>query len=286
MLLTKRGLFIGLTGLDVVYYGSSFPKENCKTKYDKVATYCGGPACNAALTYALLGGDATLLTNVGSSSVGHMIKKDLEGYGIEVVDMCGDFDIKNVSSIYVNTKTGERTILSGRNKVENEIDIRRAYLAMKGCYFCLYDGHFARLDDFLITNKAPIILDLGNYDPRYEALLSEKAFPIASSAFAAGCDAEALFKEKGCRYYAITNGEKPIVYRVKDNYGEIEVPSVKAIDTLGAGDIFHGAFVAFYFNSPDSAEEALQKAAMFASLSTEVEGVIEGILHAKKVMRL
>ncbi len=41
---------------------------------------------------------------------------------------------------------------------------------------------------------------------------------------------------------AITHGEKPIQYRSQNQSGWVNVPSVKAVDTLGAGDIFHGAF--------------------------------------------
>lgn len=46
----------------------------------------------------------------------------------------------------------------------------------------------------------------------------------------------------GIAHIAITHGEKPIVYRSGAQNGEIEVPLVPAIDTLAAGDIFHGAF--------------------------------------------
>jgi sugar/nucleoside kinase (ribokinase family) len=48
---------------------------------------------------------------------------------------------------------------------------------------------------------------------------------------------------------AITRGNKPISYQSGDRDGEIPVPQVNAVDTLGAGDIFHGAFCYYLVNS-------------------------------------
>jgi len=43
-------------------------------------------------------------------------------------------------------------------------------------------------------------------------------------------------------HIAITQGAKPILYSTNEICGEIPVPQIQPIDTLGAGDIFHGAF--------------------------------------------
>jgi len=43
-------------------------------------------------------------------------------------------------------------------------------------------------------------------------------------------------------HIAITQGAKPILYSSNEICGELPVPQIQPVDTLGAGDIFHGAF--------------------------------------------
>ena len=50
-----KGLFVGLCTRDIVYYIDEFPQCNHKIKTEEFATYIGGPATNAAITFAVLG---------------------------------------------------------------------------------------------------------------------------------------------------------------------------------------------------------------------------------------
>jgi len=65
---------------------------------------------------------------------------------------------------------------------------------------------------------------------------------------------------------AVTNGAGPIEYWSDDDKGTIAVPEVSAIDTLGAGDIFHGAFCYFFRRDRDF-PQALADAAEVAAAS-------------------
>jgi len=65
---------------------------------------------------------------------------------------------------------------------------------------------------------------------------------------------------------AITCGERPIIYSEKGSHGTLPVPVVPVVDTLGAGDIFHGAYC-YFLLSGRSFREALEKAAEVASRS-------------------
>ena len=75
----------------------------------------------------------------------------------------------------------------------------------------------------------------------------------------------------GPRLVAITHGAKSIEYGVADKLGEIAVDQVQAIDSLGAGDILHGAFCHFLATGLDELD-ALAQAATVASKSTESFG--------------
>jgi sugar/nucleoside kinase (ribokinase family) len=75
----------------------------------------------------------------------------------------------------------------------------------------------------------------------------------------------------GLRRAAITRGEKAVVYYDGDQVGEIPVEQVQVVDTLGAGDIFHGAFGYTYARLHDFAA-ALGEAARVAAKSCEYFG--------------
>ncbi len=46
----------------------------------------------------------------------------------------------------------------------------------------------------------------------------------------------------GIPVVVITAGDGPVTWTTSDGAGEVGVPQVRAVDTLGAGDVFHGAY--------------------------------------------
>lgn len=54
-----KGLFVGITSLDYVFYSDNNPAPDSKIITKEYERYVGGPATNAAITYSLLGGDAS-----------------------------------------------------------------------------------------------------------------------------------------------------------------------------------------------------------------------------------
>jgi sugar/nucleoside kinase (ribokinase family) len=65
---------------------------------------------------------------------------------------------------------------------------------------------------------------------------------------------------------AITRGAGPIGWSDGSGSGTIRPPQVDAVDTLGAGDIFHGAFC-HYLARGSTFVAALEQAARIAALS-------------------
>lgn len=76
---------------------------------------------------------------------------------------------------------------------------------------------------------------------------------------------------------AVTQGEGPIFWKNACGAGSVSPPVVKAIDTLGAGDVFHGTYCYFKFERGLSFAEALQQAAQVAASSVQHRGVAQGI---------
>ncbi len=285
---SPKGLFVGLCTKDILYYTDDLPAHNHKSKTEDFAVYIGGPAANAAITYAALGGDATLATCLGDGTESRAMIEELNGYGVKVLNYSEYETVPNTACIVVSSD-GKRTILSGQHKFE----VNQTY-DLSDYDFVLFDCNQQEISlDILAGLDVPIgktvILDAGSLKPNIEKFLERADIVIASEDFkdAAG---NTIF-EMNCdaAHKAITRGERPVLYGGKgesqegelSSYQKKELPveSVEAVDTLGAGDIFHGAFCYGFFEKGYSCEDALIFAGKVASESVKYRGPREWIKH-------
>lgn len=262
----KKAVFIGLTGIDYVYYLDEFPEENHKCKTLEYAKYIGGPAANAAITYAALGGDATLITAYGHSSESNTITEELASLGVKVINVSSDDKLPGISTICI-TGEGKRTIISGQNKYE---DIDLSNVKLDEYDLALFDCNQQDISLPLLEKvSCDIVLDAGSFKENVEKYLEKATIVISSEQFkdAMGRDIfEMPYDNISMR--AITRGEKSI--RIAN--GEIGVGAVECVDSLAAGDIFHGAFCYAYLEKNFDFEQSLNYAAAIASESVKYKG--------------
>ena len=260
-----KGLFVGLCTTDIVYYADTFPEENKKIKVNDYARYIGGPAANAAITYALLGGEATLATCLGSSFESKVMIEELQTYGVNVLNYSTQSMLPNTASILIS-KNGERTIISGQHSFLCE----KQY-PLDEYDFVLFDCNQQEisLDILKQCSDKTIVLDAGSWKPNIEQFLQSATIVIASEVFA-NPNGKNVFELEQCQtaHRVMTRGERSVLYENE----EIPVPQVKAEDTLGAGDIFHGAFCFAYFHEKKTVKDALEFAANVASESVKYKG--------------
>ena len=291
----KKGLFVGLCTKDILYYTDELPAHNHKSKTEDFAVYLGGPATNAAITYAALGGDATLATCLGDSTESRAMIEELNGYGVKVLNYAEYDTVPNTACIVVSSD-GKRTILSGQHRftVNRKYDLRKYDFALFDCnqqeisldILAGFDGTEGK-----ITARKPVVLDAGSFKPNVEKFLERADVVIASEDFK-DAEGNTIFEmECNALHKAMTRGERPILYRgveveqeicvdlKGDGTKELPVEPVKAVDTLGAGDIFHGAFCYGYFEKGYSCEEALVFAGKVASESVKYKGPREWMVH-------
>ena len=283
------GLFAGLCGLDVVYYDTqALPQENEKLRIRNFDLTIGGPAANAAITYSQMGGEAYLVSAIGDSAESRLIKEKLRRYHVNVIDIANAQSLSkcNISAIYVNTEQATRTIFSGQANVQKSRNIDFEEVAKKA-KFILYDGNMPVLENKLIQyvdhyDKA-LVIDAGSYKPGFDVCFERATAVISSENFAnpQGLDVFALQKVYGFRHAAKSCGSKPLQYMHEGQIQQISIPAVSAVDSLGAGDILHGAFCYYHYVEKLPFAAALEKAAAFASYSVEKQGVADGIAHAK-----
>lgn len=284
----KKGLFVGLCTKDILYYTDDLPTHNHKSKTEEFATYIGGPAANAAITYAALGGDATLATCLGVSTESRVMIEELKGFGVKVLNYSEYDTLPNTACIVVSSD-GKRTILSGQQKFE----VNREY-DLDDYDFVLFDCNQQEisldiLSVFGTSEGKTVILDAGSWKLNIEKFLERADIVIASEDFKDAAGNTIFEMCCGAEHKAMTRGERPILYQKTDacrdggpalrDKKELPVEPVKAVDTLGAGDIFHGAFCYGYFEKRYSCEEALRFAGAVASESVKYRGPREWMRH-------
>ncbi|WP_280400102.1 PfkB family carbohydrate kinase [Nocardia carnea] len=282
----KTALFVGLSTVDIAYLVDTYPAEDTKTQAAGQHIGAGGPATNAAVAFAALGGAPTLVTAVGTHRLGDLIRADLAAHEVRIVDVRAGSDHQPpVSSIVVAESAATRTIVSlDGTRIAVEYDHRLAGL-LTGTNVVLVDGHYPELAAGLCAGAGalgiPVVLDAGRFKESHIALLPHIRSAICSAAFTPpGTDPGdtgavlAYLRDAGVANIAVTNGGEPIVGLAGDREFRIAIPAVRAVDTLGAGDILHGAFCYFTSTGHDFVR-ALTLAADVASFSCRFFGTRE-----------
>jgi sugar/nucleoside kinase (ribokinase family) len=119
----------------------------------------------------------------------------------------------------------------------------------------------------------PVVLDGGAWKPWSPDYLRLADTVVVSEAFHAGGPdgLGALCAGLGIVRWAMTRGAKGVHWYDRGRSGEIPAVKVNAIDTLGAGDIFHGAFCYFFARRGDFVG-ALTDASRIAAKSCTTAG--------------
>ncbi len=270
-----KGLFIGLITIDIQFLVDRFPKENTKVKASGCHLFTGGPATNASVIFAALQGKATLVTSIGENHFSGFMRNELESLLVSVIDLTPHSkNLPTFASIMTNSANGDRTVLS-YNPARVEADSSTLQKTIQQYDIIMIDGFHREVSFELIqtakTLDIPVVLDGGSWKEGLEKLLpyidiavcSEHFFPPGTSTFTEVFD---YLKKKDIKRAAITRGGESIIFYDRDTSGTIPVQNIRARDTLGAGDFFHGAFCYFYANKRNF-EDALKKASEIAAKS-------------------
>ncbi|MBD0335730.1 MAG: sugar kinase [Cyanobacteria bacterium Co-bin13] len=247
-----HGLFVGLITLDCIYQVDHVPSSDEKTVAEDCLLVAGGPATNAAVAFRYLGNSAQIVGGLGQHPVTSLIRTDLAAQGVEIYDLLpGQTASPSLSTILVTAGTGDRAVVS-RNAVNSQADPEQLSAdLLDGVEGVLIDGHQMAVGTQIARlarqRQIPVILDAGSWKPGFENLLPLATSVIASARFLPpGCqslkDTLDYLEQLGIPEIAITRGTKPILYSLGSQRASLPVPTVTAKDTLGAGDIFHGAF--------------------------------------------
>ena len=274
-----RILCIGMPVRDLTFRVSGVPARGSKENATHFEEICGGNALNAAIGIVRLGGRASVcgpMGDVKETSARYIFDK-LAHEGIEtqhIVHMPGL--VTPISAIMIDP-TGERTIVTFRDPELWKVSLPPTETLLDDCDAILTESRCAEFCTDLcaeaVRRGIPVIVDVDRAMSLREGLLNASSHlvfssePLQETADIAD-DAKALHKiaKLTKSFLAGTRGPQGTIW-LDENGGIQETPAfhVHTVDTLGAGDVFHGAF-ALAITEKQELRQALRFASAAAAL--------------------
>ena len=251
-----RILCVGMPVRDLTFRVDAVPARGSKIRTDDYTELSGGNAPNAAIGIARLGGEVRLSGPMGDAEEhgAEFIYKRMASEGIDTTHLVRVSGATTPVSAVISDSGGERTIVTYRDPKLWKVELPRADTLLDGCAALLTENRCAEfVTDLCLAAKQrglPVVLDADQVMALREGLLTASTHIVFSEealrATAGIDDLEAALRriaELTPAFVAVTRGQQGVIWL--DNSGEAQsMPSfpVHVVDTLGAGDIFHGAF--------------------------------------------
>lgn len=270
----------GMAVIDEVYRVDEFPQPGTKTRATDFRAILGGCAANAAVAIRRLGGEARVIAPLGgpegSDITGDTILALLAREQIDASQVARVTGATSSLSSILIDDSGERLIVNYRHPALQTARPADPLHAIAGADAVLTDNRFP---EFVLpiaraakARGAIVVLD-GDKPTRMTDELLVTATHIVFSAdglrATAGTDdleaALALVAQRTDAFLAVTNGPNDMLWRANGTLHRMPAFRVAVVDTLAAGDVFHGAF-ALALAEGEEPEAAMRFAAATAAI--------------------
>lgn len=248
-------LCLGNVAYDITLPMEDYPVENVKYRLTNRVECGGGQASNCAYLLAKWGMNVAFAGVVGNDYYGELIRKEFKDMRVDTtyLQVSNKFHT-TTSTIIANTKNGSRTVLGYRSP---DIKMDKVDINFEPDVILL-DGQEPEMANYVLDKfpNAISVIDAGRTYDEIVELAKRVNYLVCSKDFAeeiTGIDINyddpitliELYKAMETRFsnkIVVTLEDKGCLY--KDDTIKL-MPSIKvtAVDSTGAGDIFHGAFV-------------------------------------------
>ncbi len=246
---------MGLNSVDFLTVVPQFPAPNSKMKMLHFSKQGGGQVATALVALSRWGVKTKYIGKIGSDELGQFSLQSIRQEGVDVSSVMIEPNAPNqFATIIVDGSTGDRTILWNRDDrlMYREGELRKEEVC---CGRLLHlDGHDIRAAiqcaRWAKEECIPTVVDLDKVEPLTSELIQEVDFLITSSRFpglyTGISDQKEAFldlQKRAHGFLCTTLGHSGAMAWVDGELLYAEGFKVMALDTTGAGDVFHGGFI-------------------------------------------
>lgn len=219
----------------------------------------GGPSATATFAAQRLGAKTAYIGAIGDDEAGQNILREFAEAGVDVSGMIErKAATSGVSYCWADQKKqGKRSIAWARGTAKplraDEVNLE----LVRSCKVLHLDGHQTEAAIYAASEAraagVTVCLDAGTMVPGIESILGHTDIVIASEWFAGKYTGEATLEDQlvklkgpGVRWVVATCGDKGSMGFDGRDFVPAPAFHVNVVDTTGAGDVYHGAFLRGY----------------------------------------
>ena len=248
---------LGCATFDFLGIIPEMPQFDDEIKMSRTSQQGGGEVATALVALAKLGSSVGFIGKIGDDLIGECIQQDFNNYNIDISNLVVQNSASSpVSMVLISQLTGERAILGCQHSmsdllpsdIDTDIIERSRYLHLDGYWrqSAIAAAKFARDSGVKVVLDADVLA----YDSQVSKLIELTDIVIASKNFSrlfSNTDdvqkSLEVISSFGPSIVGITLGSEGSFFCNQE--GTFYTPSfqVEVVDTTGAGDVFHGAFI-------------------------------------------
>jgi sulfofructose kinase len=277
-------LCAGIAVLDEVFRVEQFPVAHKKTQASRFMSVNGGNAANAAVVVARLGARTTFAAPLGDDASGDRL---LDLMAREDIDCSACPRVAGVpspvSAICIDAR-GERAIVNFRDDRLVVARVADPAALVASANAVLVDNRFPEfvmpICEAARARNIPVVID--SDEPRRQSndllrFVSHAIFSAEGLRATTGIDElpRGLVEVRGLTsaFLAVTDGANGAYWLDGSTPRHVSAFRIEAVDTLGAGDTFHGAFALMLAEGASEAEAMRFAAAAAAVKCTRFGGI-------------
>lgn len=287
----------GLNAVDHLCVVPHYPRFDTKTEILHYERLAGGQVATTVTFISRMGLKAKYIGKVGSDDLGRFSQQSLRSEKIDTSSVLVEAGARNqYAFIIIDKNSGERTILWERDTRLSFRDDELRREDVCGGRMLHLDGHdyaaALRAATWAQEEGIPVMIDLDKVVPYSDELISKVDFLITSSNFppdftgiADPIESLLALRQSCAGFLAVTLGAQGAMAVVGEECIRFPAFKVHAVDTTGAGDIFHGGFIyGLLQNWP--LEEIMSFANAAAGLNCTHLGARAGIPPLSEILQL
>jgi len=246
---------VGINATDTIIRLPRFPASDSKIEILSAEVAPGGQVASAMVACRRWGLRARYVGKIGDDDAGKLQQREMEREGVDAHWIVARGCSSQIAYILVDDSSGERTVLWKRDPAIalRPTDLKRHLIS--SARVLLVDGHdteaAAQAASWAREDGIAVVGDFDNLYPGVQDLLHYVDFPITSRDFPERLTGEEnllkslpkILSRFKCRLIGATLGRLGVLAWDGERFILCPGFRVHAVDTTGAGDVFHGAFV-------------------------------------------